>query len=135
MRHAPCTSHRAHAPPRHAPFRTLVAALTDRRVPLCVCPRSTIFPLLANVVQFTRGELDHIKQVQELERSTTTASGILSSFFQQPQQGLPSPTQLTSLVGSPLRPHMIRILFCLYHRTVQVRPLNQAASAIPTLKV
>merc|ERR1711965_354267 len=41
----------------------------------------TIFPLLANVVQFSKPELDHIQKMREHERATTTASGILSSFF------------------------------------------------------
>ena len=46
--------------------------------------QTTIFPLLANVVQFTKGELEHIKRVKEVEKSTTTATGILSSFFLAP---------------------------------------------------
>ena len=49
-----------------------------------MCYQATIFPLLANVVQFTKPELEHIRKVQEHTRSTTTASGILSSFFLAP---------------------------------------------------
>ena len=44
----------------------------------------TIFPLLSKVVQFTPPELEHIRRVKEHARSTTTASGILSSFFLAP---------------------------------------------------
>lgn len=44
----------------------------------------TIFPLLANVVQFSKPELEHLRRVEEHKTATTTASGILSSIFFAP---------------------------------------------------
>ena len=46
--------------------------------------QTTIFPLLASVVQFTKPELEHIRRTKEHQQSTTTASGILSAFFLAP---------------------------------------------------
>ena len=46
--------------------------------------QQTIFALLASILQFTPQELSHIRRVREHVESTSTASGILSSFFLSP---------------------------------------------------
>lgn len=43
--------------------------------------KPTIFLLLASVLQFSKGEIAHIKRMQEDQESSGTASGLLSSFF------------------------------------------------------
>ena len=84
--------------PHWDPFRYLVASESQQ---------ATIFPLLANVVQFTKPELEHIKRVREHQEATSTASGILSSFFLAPatDEQVPPPGPHPDPTGTPPAPY------------------------------